>query len=141
MPEATKMNEELLKEIERLYYDEKLSITKVAAGLNIAVSTVSLYLNKYSHGTRSLSEAGRLRSTDEYRKKIGISKQGEKASHAKLTNQEVKKIRHEYDGLILDQYEKIEAQKKLAWKYGVTRATISDVVLRRTWKHILAPLK
>lgn len=51
---------------------------------------------------------------------------GERNGHSKLTNDRVQRLRsaarHEYEAL--------------AEKFGITVATIHDVVARRTWRHI-----
>ncbi|WP_066307799.1 hypothetical protein [Bacillus sp. FJAT-29814] len=130
------MNAELLKEIERLYYQEKLSTRNVARILHIEAHTVIKYLNQYAAGTREKSEACRLRTTPEYSEKIRSTQLGELNTCAKLTEEQVKRIRSEYEELLWDGYTKTDAQYKLAKKYGVKRPTISDVVLRKTWKHI-----
>jgi DNA-binding transcriptional regulator LsrR (DeoR family) len=130
------MNAELLKEIERLYYEEKLSARKVAATLHIATQTVKFCLTTYSAGIRNKSEACRLRTTAEYSEKIRATQLGELNTCAKLTEEKVKQIRIMYEELLWEGYNKTEAQYKLAKKYGVKRPTISDVVLRKTWKHI-----
>jgi predicted DNA-binding protein YlxM (UPF0122 family) len=130
------LNVELLQRIEQLYYEEKFSTRKVASSLSVPAQTVRDYLNTFSKGTRSASEACKLGATDEYRKKIGITKQGENNTGAKLTEKKVLLIRREYEELLEDGYRKTEAQHKLARKYNVKRPTISDVVLYKTWKHI-----
>jgi hypothetical protein len=54
---------------------------------------------------------------------------GEKNSRVKITEFIVKQIREDYAvGDIM--------QQDLADKYGVTQMTISNIVTRRTWKHI-----
>jgi predicted XRE-type DNA-binding protein len=134
--DADKMDIELLKRIEYLYYDEKMSTRKVANILNIQQKTVITYLNKYSKGTRDKTKACLLRSTTDYREKIRQNQLGELNNSAKLTKEKVIYIRHEYEKLLLEGYKKTEAQHKLAKKFGVKRPTISDIVLRKTWKHI-----
>jgi hypothetical protein len=130
------VDSELLKQLEDLYYNQKLSSRQVAAILKIGSKTVIGYLNTYSNGTREKSESCLLRTTDEYREKLRISQLGENNTAVKLTAKNVLKIRKEYEELLLDGYKKTEAQYKLAGRYGVKRPTISDVVLRKTWKHI-----
>lgn len=130
------MNTDLLKEIEDLYYKQKLSVRQVAVLLNISANTVRDYLNDFSSGTRGISEACLLRTTDDYRIKIGLTQQGENNTVAILNDKSVLMIRREYEEMLLDGYAKTQAQRKLGMKYNVKRSTISDVVLRRTWKHI-----
>lgn len=54
---------------------------------------------------------------------------GENASKAKLTNELVKQIRHEY---ILRRF----GYARLARKYGLAENTVKCIIKRRTWKHI-----
>lgn len=54
---------------------------------------------------------------------------GEANTHAKLTAQDVVCIRQQYASPGL-------TQRGLAAEYGVTRATIGDIVRRKTWRHI-----
>lgn len=55
---------------------------------------------------------------------------GENSHFAKLTEQEVISIRDEYN------YSKSITHKVLGLKYGVSGPTISNIVLRKTWKHV-----
>ncbi|MED4206607.1 hypothetical protein [Neobacillus mesonae] len=128
------MSEEILQVVEKLYYEENLSTRKVADLLHVTPQTVSYYLKK-SSGLRDIKAACKLRTTDEYRKKIRATQIGELNTSAKLSEEEVIKIRNEYSQLLLIT-NKTQAQYELAEKYGVKRPTISDVVLRRSWKHI-----
>jgi hypothetical protein len=130
------MNAELLEVIERLYYEEKMSTREVAKTLHTSSDKVIEFLNTYSSGTRDRSTACRLRTTPEYSEKIRNTQIGERNTCAKLTEEKVIRIRNEYEELLLDGYGKTEAQYKLARKYEVKRPTISDVVLRKTWRHI-----
>ena len=57
----------------------------------------------------------------------GTRIQGEGCWMAKLTESDVRIIRSRYPR---------EMQKTLAVEYGVSRATIGDVLLGRTWKHV-----
>ncbi|MCM3404268.1 hypothetical protein [Cytobacillus oceanisediminis] len=130
------MNSELLVEIKRLYYDEKKSTRQVADIVRIQAKTVIKYLNKNATGTRDIKLACQLRTTDEYREKIKITQIGEKNNSAKLSEKEVLKIRQIYEDLLSEGHGKTQAQHYLAKKYGVKRPTVSDIVCRRTWKHI-----
>ncbi|EWG11693.1 hypothetical protein [Cytobacillus firmus] len=130
------MNTELLREIKRLYYNEKLSTRQVASIVGIQASSVGDYLNKYAEGTRDRKMACKLRTNDEYREKIKFTQLGEKNSVAKLTEEKVLKIRQIYEDLLSEGHGKTQAQYYLAKKYGVKRPTVSDIVRRRTWKHI-----
>ena len=54
---------------------------------------------------------------------------GEKNSHAKLTEADIREIREDYaSGKV--------SQSKLAEEYEVTQATISSIVLRKSWRHV-----
>ena len=54
---------------------------------------------------------------------------GEERSDSKLTEKDVKEIRSLYAEGNVSQY-------KLAAKYSVYQGTISDIILRKSWKHI-----
>lgn len=58
------------------------------------------------------------------------SRQGENSNFAKLTEQEVISIRDEYNS------SKSITHKELGLKYGVSAPTISNIILRKTWKHV-----
>lgn len=126
--------ENLEMKITYLYYIEKYSIRQIAKVLECGNHTVSRTLHNFS-GVRDRKRALALRSTDEYREKISQTKIGEKNIQAKLTESDVLDIRESYPKL-LGTFNKTQAQYLLADEYGVKRPTISDIVLRRTWKHI-----
>jgi hypothetical protein len=69
-------------------------------------------------GTREDNEADKLRD--------GTRNQGEKQHLAKLTADQVRDIRSRVDQTLTD----------IAAEFGVSRATISMMVARKTWKHI-----
>ncbi|TWG61225.1 NUMOD3 domain-containing DNA-binding protein [Bacillus subtilis] len=75
------------------------------------------------------------RHTAEYIEKIAEKKRGELNPSSKLSQEQVKSIRSEYE-LLINNMKKTEAQNYLAKRYGVKRPTISDIVLYKTWKHI-----
>ncbi|WP_332274825.1 NUMOD3 domain-containing DNA-binding protein [Bacillus velezensis] len=75
------------------------------------------------------------RHTAEYIEKIAEKKKGELNPNSKLSPEQVKSIRSEYE-LLINNMKKTEAQNYLAIRYGVKRPTISDIVLYRTWKHL-----
>ena len=56
----------------------------------------------------------------------GTDCRGEKSFSAKLTSQQVLEIRERAN----------ELRKDLAVEYGVTRSTISNIILKNIWKHI-----
>ena len=85
---------------------------------------------------RTFSEAAIFRKNDEYIEKLSLSQAGEKAHAAKLTEEAVLAIRKEYEEALHNGAQKTATQYFLAEKYNVKRPTISDIVLRRTWKHI-----
>lgn len=79
---------------------------------------------------KSASErAKNLVFTNEMRRKISESKQGENNFYAKLTAKIVIQIRNEY---VLG----YGNTRKLAKKFGVSGATISNIIHRKTWRHI-----
>lgn len=121
-------------EIERLYYEEKLSINEIADVLNLSEITIKTIINKKQlHGAYKKET---FSQNSEYRQKIREKLQGENCYKAKLTDNAVKKIRGEYEVLLEFGLTKTQAQYKLAKKYGVKRPTITDVVINKTWKHI-----
>lgn len=126
---------ELTKEIIRLYFDEKLSYRQVAKHLGVADSTVAKRLKELGGG-RSVQESTLLRSSPEYSEKIRITQLGESNSSAKLNEEKVLAIRDIYDNATKVKIKKYETELMLAKDYGVGRSTISDIVKRRTWKHI-----
>jgi hypothetical protein len=65
------------------------------------------------------------------RVKHGHQVKGEEVVISKLTEQQVRKIRRLYAT-----YNYKFSQPKLATKYGVSQHTISQVVNRKTWKHV-----
>ncbi|WP_144509894.1 hypothetical protein [Bacillus sp. FJAT-22090] len=117
-----------------LYYVKKYSIRKVCNELNCSYQSVRDILHN-TFSVRSKEKSFALRSTNEYKEKIRQTKIGEHNHQAKLSEADVIKIREEYTRL-LGTFTKSEAQYMLADEYGVKRPTISDIVLRRTWKHI-----
>lgn len=60
---------------------------------------------------------------------MDIDNRGERHAKAKLTDNQVLKIRESFDT-------KAENQKTLALAYGVSKQTISDICKRISWKHI-----
>lgn len=125
-------NETLEQKIVRLYYDEKHSIRQVCVVLKCSPQTVKKNL---IHGVRSKAESLALRSSDDYREKLRQTQTGKRNHQAKLTEKQVLEIRASY-GNLLGTFNKSQSQYILADEYGVKRPTISDIVLRKTWKHI-----
>jgi plasmid maintenance system antidote protein VapI len=121
-------------EIDRLHYEEKLSINEIANILNLNETTIKTIINKKQLHVEIIK--GTSSRDSEYRQKIREKLQGENCYKAKLTDNAVKKIRGEYELLLEFGIPKIEAQYKLAKKYGVKRPTITNVVKNQTWKHI-----
>ena len=64
-------------------------------------------------------------AADKIRDGTNIGPRGEKCGAAKLTSQQVLKIRASE-----------KTQRELAEEFGVIRQTISDIILRKTWAHI-----
>lgn len=124
-----------LKEINRLYYEKGLSASQVAKSIGRSKTFVLERLHEME-GPRTIQEGTKLRSSPEYSEKIRITQLGESNSSVKLTAEAVLSIREYYDGAMEIGAPKTQTQYYLAEKYGVKRPTISDIVLRRTWKHI-----
>ncbi|WP_313803227.1 helix-turn-helix domain-containing protein [Cytobacillus sp.] len=124
------------KEIEIMYYDQLMSTRQIAKRLGVEPNFVIGYLNKFSKGTRNIKESCQLRTNNEYRTKLREKQLGELNNSVKLTQEMVLKIREEYGKMLEIGHTKTQAQYYLANKYNVKRPTISDVVLRKTWKHI-----
>ena len=77
-----------------------------------------LELGTHTDNMRDMHERGRL-----------VNVRGSKHGKSKLTEQQVRDIRAAWTG-------KYGEQKRLSQAYGVTQANISDIVLRKTWKHV-----
>lgn len=60
---------------------------------------------------------------------LGLMARGERHRHARLTEASVLSIRERHAGG--------ETQSSIARSYGVHVVTVSDVILGKTWKHIL----
>lgn len=125
----------LKKEISRLYYDEMLSASEVAKAIDRSKAFVLDRLHEMD-GPRTIQEGTKLRSSPEYSEKIRITQLGESNSFAKLTAETVLAIRDEYEIALKEGAQKTATQMALAKEYGVKRPTISDIVLRKTWKHV-----
>ena len=125
----------MIEQIKRLYFQEKLSQRQVARRLGVSPRYVHNRLNLLG-GSRTPKLAVQNRATPEYREKIRQTKLGEKNNQVKLTEQQVLAIRQEYERALQNGCQKTATQHQLAKKYGVKRPTISDIVLKRTWKHI-----
>lgn len=122
-------------ELIRLYHTEKMSIRHIAKKVNLSTSYVRKKLHAESY-VRSQVEGSILRSTPDYREKISQTKIGEKNHRSRLTETQVKEIREAYKEAMKIGLPKTETQYILAEEYNVKRPTISDIVLRKTWKHI-----
>lgn len=130
------MVREMSQEKKIIYYycTRKYSIRQTIKATKCSDNYVKKILHE--HGlVRPKKAALALRSTDEYRKKIGDTKRGENQTSAKLTEKKVISIRSKYEDLIAS-YSRTEAQHILAAEYNVSRSTILDVIHRRTWTHI-----
>jgi hypothetical protein len=65
----------------------------------------------------------------EFSKRMSEQNQGENSAMAKLTANDVREIRHRYaDGGVTFQ--------QLSKEYGVANSSISNILTRKTWKHI-----
>lgn len=125
-----------VREVERLYYKEKYSIRQVASILNCSHHKVKNCLHSQLHGPRSHKEACRNRTTDEYSKKLHKAQLGENNNQVVLNAEAVLEIRKLYEQALQEGLQKTATQYYLANKFNVKRPTISDIVLRKTWKHI-----
>lgn len=122
--------------IYHFYCIEQLSLKKTASAVPCTTEYAKKVLtSRFNIDLRSNKESMRLRSTPEYKEKLRKTQLGESNHQSVLGEKEVIEIRTKYERL-LDTYTKTQAQKLLGEEYGVKRPTISDVVLRNTWKHI-----
>jgi hypothetical protein len=62
------------------------------------------------------------------RERHGMTARGSRSGQAKLTEEQVQEIRY--------RYEQGEAGLNLALAFSVSPSTISQVVLRKTWRHV-----
>ncbi len=69
----------------------------------------------------------RENAADSVRK--GLLPRGERAPHAKLTEPQVIEIRHRYANSSI-------SHEKLAREYGVSTASIRNIILRINWRHV-----
>ncbi len=83
------------------------------------VKPTHLYAGTSSQNMIDMFESGR-----------GETRRGEKSAMAKLTTANVRAIRKSVE-------KGISTQKDLAKQYGVSNTVISNVVNRKSWKHIL----
>ncbi|WP_311078128.1 hypothetical protein [Paenibacillus polymyxa] len=125
----------LNEQIAFFYYDKLYSTRQVAKELNISTSAVVKVLNEQYTGCRNRSVACNLRTTNDYRTKLSTSQLGDSNNQRKLSSEEVIEIREQYEEMIKSNT-KLQSQIILAKSFGVKRPTISDIVLKRTWKHI-----
>lgn len=148
------------KIIENLYYKEQHSIMEISEKLDIHHEKVRKILHDLK-GTRTKKEAAMLRGekrkgyndleertkrmrsgyekqmkTGELSIKYQEQKQGEKNLQSKLTENEVLKIREEFEELSKDKWTKRQIHIKLAEKYKVNKSTISSIIRKDTWKHV-----
>ena len=147
--------------ISELYYKHGYTVQQVAETVGYSLGKVTGILKDNFRGTRTPKEIGimngerlrgtkiapnkvenmrkgwiRSRSTDEYKAKIAIEKIGEKNPQAVLTSDIVIEIRKQYEVMLETGSMKTESQVYLGKVYGVSRSCVSDIVSRRTWKHI-----
>ena len=147
--------------ISELYYEQGNSVQQVAETVGYSHGKVTGILKKHLKGTRTPKEIGakngerlrgtkvapdkvenmrkgwlRSRTTDEYKAKIAREKIGEKNPSAVLTSDIVIEIRKQYNDMLETGSKKTESQRYLGKEYGVSRSCVSDIVGRRTWKHI-----
>lgn len=97
---------------------------------NLRISRARQVMKPPSAETRaklSAAHRGRKKSPETV-ERMRRARQGAGAASARLTEADVLSIRAEVASG--------EARRAIAEKYGVTYATVTDIVLRRRWKHI-----
>lgn len=147
--------------ISELYYNQRQSVKQVAEKVGYGDRKVAKILKQHLRGTRSPKEVGMIngdrlrgrkftpdvvenmrkgwlqsRSSEEYKAKIAAEKIGEKNPQAILTPEIVVDIRKKYEIMLSEGSGKTESQRYLGKVHGVSRSCVSDIVGRRTWKHI-----
>lgn len=94
------------------------------------VRPTHLFLGTSADNSADMQRKGRGTVGDKaYLRRHPEARQGEKHPNAKLTAQDVHRIR------LLVQTGQAR-QKDLALEYGVRKAAINDIIKRRNWKHI-----
>lgn len=126
--------ENLEMKIVYLYYVKRYSINLTARELRCSALVVKEAIQN-TFGMRTAPDKFDFRTSAEYRESLSLSQLGENNNSAKLTESDVLAIRQQYP-ILQGAFTKSQSQYLLADEYGVKRPTISDIVLRRTWKHI-----
>ncbi|MCY8737513.1 hypothetical protein P8881_19465 [Bacillus haynesii] len=143
----------------KMYHEEKKSISRIAKELKMDFLTVKGILIEHSslHPLRTFSETQRIQfekltksglinkmkkgrkeklKDPNYIEKLSQTKEGTLNPNSKLNEEDVRRIRRLYIDLQRKGHMKVESQKIIARIYGIKRPTISDIVLKRTWKHV-----
>lgn len=142
--EETKKKISNLNNGKKLTSEQKLKISESSKG-RICSEEKKLKISNSNKGRKfttnhkfKLSEASKLRINDknsfygkthneENKNKISISNRGENNGLSKLTESNIIEIRNLYGTL---------TQKHLSEKFGVSKSSISDIINRKSWKHI-----
>jgi len=95
--------------------------------VKLCVNPDHLYLGTPSQNAQDAIERGQKETGDRHWRRRNPDRQrGNDAPHRTLNEDQVKEIRASKD-----------TQTSLAARYGVTQASISQIILRKSWKHLL----
>ncbi len=109
------------------YYLDYYQTYERELGYNICyLATSRLGLKQPAEAIEKMRQARLgVKLTEEHKKKIAEANRGERGNNAKLTWLKVERIREAYKGGI--------TQVVLATEYGMNQATISDIILNKSW--------
>jgi len=138
-----KLTEEMVKQIRQLYVDGNPIKIEVAAQFNISRKAIAAILTKQSWAHVPLSESDDAAiQKNLLNKNLGngyrnarsknpeATARGAANGQSKMTEQLVRELRR-------DSQENGMTQTQLSLKYGITQATVSKILLKQTWKHIV----
>lgn len=114
---VTKLTEEQVEEIRRLVVTEDMYIADVASQFGVSYSLVQKLINNKFRLTETRKDVNLRRAP-----------RGERCHASKLTANDVMQIRKDRESGV--------GLAELASRYGVAAATISQIALRKKWKHI-----
>lgn len=91
----------------------------------------------HNDGNRTNNRADNLRwdtkkANAADRDRHGTTARGSRTGGSKMTDEMVKQIHYDYS---TGQF----SQRSLARKFGITQSTLSDILLRKTWRHVSLP--